>query len=562
MKRVISCLLCICMLFAIGALAGCGSNDAPAPTTGDQASPGTSGNNQQSQGTSGNNQQSPGSTSEAPAPGEEQYGGILRMAVIGTVATPGFTPLTTTNASMIYTRVAYESLLIYSETGGLQPWLATSWTTNPDDPSITWTLREGVQFADGEPFNAHAVKVNIEAYQENNRSEVMNVVSMDIINDYEIKMNLGHWNSSLVESIGFFVLYMSPAAMQDEEAMYTTTVGTGPFQLTDFVTNISATYERNDNYWQEGKPYLDGVQINYIGEITTMQAAFIAEEYDLIASESAEMTHTLMLTQPDKFASGEYIHVINASGQGLVSNGLIPSSYDPSSPFADARVRRAMAHAIDVDALIAAFRYGNAISTNQWAIPGSITFNESLVSCEYNPERARQLLAEAGYADGFDTSINASGSEDMHTAIAAMLAEVGIRTSVNIIDGATFFGYMAGTWEGITVHAATVAPDLGLWMGRHLGDDATFYGNGIVRPREAVELLERIRSARTDEEKLALSMEMQNLIYNREDGLLLFGLILFVSPQQVIKHSWLHNDTYSVNFNGMHVTLADAWLSR
>ena len=560
-SKFIACLLCACMVFSLAALAGCGGNqEAPAPQTNDPGAAGTPGNAQGGGQSAGQGAQG-GAPAEAQDPGGPQYGGTLRMAIISTVATPGYTPLATTNASLIYTRVSYESLLIYGETGELQPLLATSWTTNPDDPSITWTLRQGVQFSDGETFNANAVKANVEAYQANNRSEVMSIVSMDIINDYEIKMNLSHWNSSLLESIGFFVLYMSPKAMeQGEESLYTTTVGTGPFILSEFVTNISAAYVRNDNYWQEGKPYLDGVRINVIAETATMEAAFVAEEYDLIAAVSTEMSYDLKTRYPDKFTSGEYIQVANRSGQGLVSTGLIPASYDPSSPWADARVRRALAYAIDTDALIAAFTHGNAIATNQWAVPGAATYNNALVAPTYDPARARELLAEAGYANGFDTTISASGSADMHTAIAAMLTDVGIRTTVNIIDGATFFGYMAGTWDGLTIHAATVAPDLGLWMGRHLGDDATFYANGITRPREAVNLLEQIRTARTEQEKLALSMDMQQLIYNGDDGLMVFGRILYVAPMQVIKQNWLHNDSFSVNFDGTHVSIADAWI--
>ena len=143
-----------------------------------------------------------------------------------------------------------------------------------------------------------------------------------------------------------------------------------------------------------------------------------------------------------------------------------------------------------------------------------------------------------------------------------MLTEVGIRTTVNVIDGATFFSYMAGTWEGITVHAAAITPDLGLYMGRHLGDDATFYAKGIDRPREAVELLEKVRTAKTEEEKIQYEMELQDLIYNGEDGLMLFGKVLYAAPQQCWKHNWIHNDTYCVNFNGCSVGYADTWLTR
>ncbi len=556
-KKIFALVICISLLVSTLALTGCGKSDV----TGNVAT-----NSDNATSTSDN----AASTSDdintdayvVDDSGQPQYGGVLKIAVIGTVANPGYTPLSTSNASLSYARVAYESLLTYDESGKLQPLLATDWETDTDEPSITWTLREGVKFADGTDFNAEAVKVNIEEYQANNRSEVSVISSCEIIDDYHIKMMLSTWNSSAVESIGFFVVYMSPEALTNIDALSSTTCGTGPFQLSDFVTNISATYEKNENYWQEGKPYLDSVKLDVVTETTTMEAAFLAEEYDIVACENASLTNDLQTNYADKIKSGEFVRVINTSGVGLVSTGIIPCSSDPDSPWADARVRRALCYAIDGDALIEAFTYGTAVATNQWAAPGAITYDEDLVSCDYNPEKAKELLTEAGYADGFDTTLNVAGGGDMYTAIAAMLTEVGIRTQVNLVDAASFFSYMAGTWEGLTVHAASVSPDLGLYMGRHLGDDASFYVHGIVRPQEALDLLEEIRTSKTDDEKIALELELQNLIYNGEDGLMIFGKVLYVAPQQVFKHNWVHDDNYSICFNGMAVTYADAWLSR
>jgi len=566
MKKIIPAfLLCVCLL--VGMLSGCGPASPAAPAA--PTSPGTTTPASAPATTPAVTTPAPtDTTTTAPSPNDTgaaatpQYGGTLKIAVIAPLATPGYTPMCTTNASLVYTRIAYESLITYDESGKPQPMLATSWTTDPNEPSVTWVLRQGVTFADGQPFNAQAVKANIEAYQASNRSEVMNVTSMDIVDDYTIKMHLGHWNSSVVDSIGFFVLYMSPKAIENPDTLSSSTCGTGPFQMTDFVTNVSATYAKNENYWQQGKPYLDGVKVTVIPELTTMEAAFVAEEYDIVASESADLINDLKTNYADKFASGDYMQVTNASGQGLVSTGLIPASADPSSPFADARVRRALAYAIDSDTLIAAFTHDTAIATNQWAVPGTVTYNNSLVGTTYDPDKARALLAEAGYPNGFDTTLNVAGGGDMYTAIAAMLTDVGIRTTLNVIDGATFFGYMSGTWEGITVHAATVGTDLGLYMGRHLGDDATFYAKGIVRPAEAVALLEQIRGAKTDDEKIALEMQMQQLIYNGDDGLMLFGKILYVQPQPVVKHNWIHDDTFTTCFNGTEVSFADAWMSK
>lgn len=98
------------------------------------------------------------------------------------------------------------------------PNLATEWDVNTDELSITWTLREGVNFADGEPFNAEAVKRNIEEYQANNRTETANIASCEVIDDTHIKMMMAEPNSSTLESVGFFVYYMSPKALETPAA--------------------------------------------------------------------------------------------------------------------------------------------------------------------------------------------------------------------------------------------------------------------------------------------------------------------------------------------------------
>ena len=182
-KRWISMLLCAATLLS---LAACGSSDS-------------------------NTQDTPDDTqSTEQAAGEPQYGGTLRVAVSAPCATPGYTPEMTNNAYLTYLSIAYESLTYYDEEGNIIPRLAESWETDPAEPSITWHLREGVQFADGTPFNAEAVKVNIEEYQKSNRNETADIVSCEVIDDYTIKMILTEWNSSAVEMIGFFVyLYIT-----------------------------------------------------------------------------------------------------------------------------------------------------------------------------------------------------------------------------------------------------------------------------------------------------------------------------------------------------------------
>ena len=264
----------------------------------------------------------------------------------------------------------------------------------------------------------------------------------------------------------------------------------------------------------------------------------------------------------DLIQQDKYVMQTNTNGQGLVMTGLIPNSA-VEGPFQDERVRRAMCYAIDTEALADAFGYGLLTTLNQWAAPGMITYDESLNGITYDPDKARELLAEAGYPDGFDTTLTTdAGNRDYFTAAANMLSEVGIRCTVNLVDESAQVNlYSTGTWEGIMGHFASIAPDLGLYMGRHLDVDGAFYANGIQHPDDHMELLQKIRTAPTDEEKIQAEYEMQQLIYDADNGSALFGQPLYVQCEPIFKYDYVKGDNRSINHVGTW-SIEDCWLDK
>ncbi len=479
-----------------------------------------------------------------------KYGGVLRFGLFNQLPNSGYMPEVTSNGPLLYVYSAYESLIKYDEKGNVIPSLATAWTTDPSEPSITWTLRQGVEFSDGEPFNAAAVKRNIEEYQSVGRNETQNIASINIIDDYTVKLILKDWNSSTLEGMGFYVFYASPKALEDVDKLRSSSAGTGPFIVSEFVNNVKVRYVKNENYWQEGKPYLDAINFDIIQENQTIALAFQNGEYDAILIEDIIAGQQLM-------NAGIYDMEENKSGRGLVGTGLIPNSADPDSPFADVKVRQAMCYAIDAEALVRTFGYGLLDSTNQWAAKGAKTYNPNVKGYPYNPEKAKKLLAEAGYPNGFDTVINTPPqTKDMFTAAANMLTEAGIRTTVNLVDDPTIFNMFSSTWEGIMGHYHSISPDLGLFMGRHLDPDAPFYAGGFQHPQEMLDLLHQIRVAPTDEEKVALEWKMQVMAY---DKYALFGQPLYIQKPFVFKVKTLHD----TRINWDHVYTwdpANAWI--
>lgn len=499
-----------------------------------------------------------GSTAaSAVATGEPKAGGTLRLCYGNPIATPGYTPRATGNALLFYLNLAYENLLTYDNDGNMVPKLATDWDVNNDENSITWTLREDVNFADGEPFNAEAVKRNIEEYQANNRTETANIASCEVIDDTHIKMMMAEPNSSTLESVGFFVYYMSPKALENPSSLDAATCGTGPFQLSEFENNAYAIYAKNENYWQEGLPYLDSVEITVVTETSTAETAFRANEYDMI-----QVVDMSPLVKQDLDNDGIYVAERNENGMGVGTLGLIPNSAI-NSPWADAKVRRAMCYAIDVDAINAAFLMGTAQMTDQWAVPGAVTYNDDINHFKYDPDRAKELLAEAGYADGFTTNIvTVSSISDMFTAIANMLDEVGIHCNIQQVDAATQNQmYMDGTWEGLMPHWTTVSPDLGLYMGRHLDYNGAYYAKGIQHPDKEMQLLEEIRRCMDPDEKHKLEKELQAAIYDAETGSCLFGRPLMVSGSTMYKYDYVIDDHATEAFASAW-DLSACWLNK
>lgn len=501
---------------------------------------------------------SSGSTAaSAAATGEPKAGGTLRFCYTSPIASPGYTPRASGNATIFYLMLAYENLVTYDEEGNLVSKLATDWELDEEEPSITWTLREGVTFADGEPFNAEAVKRNIEEYQSNNRTEVSNIAECQVIDDTHIKMVMADPNSSTLESVGFFVFYMSPKALDDPSSLDAATCGTGPFQLTEFENNAYAIYSKNENYWQEGLPYLDSVEVTVVTESSTASTAFRANEYDMLWVGLGSPT---VMQELDN--EGIYIKEDNKNGMGVETVGLIPNSVI-DSPWTDARVRRAMCYAIDCDAINAAFLNGAAEMTDQWAVPGSVTYNDDIEHFTYDPDRAKELLAEAGYADGFNTNIvMVSSSSDMFTAIANMLDTVGIHCEIQQVDTATQSQlYQDGTWEGLMGHYATVSPDLGLYMGRHLDYNGAYYAKGIQHPDTEMELLEEIRRCMDTDEKHELEKELQAAIYDGETGSALFGRPLYVNKSSMYKYDYVIDDHATEAFSASW-DLSACWLNK
>jgi ABC-type transport system substrate-binding protein len=343
----------------------------------------------------------------------------------------------------------FEGILMTDEQDNLQPWLAKTWDISPDGKTITLHLEQNVKFQDGTDFDAAAVKYNLEACVKANLSGtafLQNVASYETPDKYTLKINLAKVDSTFLLRIaqGVLGLIASPTAMQKattpETIAQVHSVGTGPFVFDSWQRDSFVKYKKWDGYRKTGVPYLDYIEIRNTADLSVSIMSLRAGEIDAVenidpvdAKQLGDLGYTLY--QPNLY----FLHSVVASGN------------NPESPFAKKEVRLALEYAIDKKTIAQGVGMGYYEALNQVATEKDPWFNPSLAFREFSPTKARELLTQAGYPNGFSTVLTSDvmARRDTLTAIQTYLNDVGIKTELKILDFGAAFGLPMQGWEGI-----------------------------------------------------------------------------------------------------------------
>jgi peptide/nickel transport system substrate-binding protein len=332
-----------------------------------------------------------------------------------------------------------DSLIREDANGNYHPWLATGWKIDQAKNTITLPLRKGVKFHDGTDLNAKAVKWCIDQGIE--AKQLKGFLSVDVVDDYTIRINVDKYQNNYLNYLAGSPTYpVSPLTFEKkgkEFAMWNP-VGTGPFKFVSYERGNKLTFTKWEGYWQKGKPYLDGIEYLFIRDEMTQQAAMKAS--------GPEKIQVLCIT------SGEQAAMMKAQGfevlswpQGPVS--LIPDSKNPDSPLSNKKVRQAISYAINREAIVKARGFGFWGVANQIPSPGQLGYVRGLELGQYNPQKAKQLLTEAGFPNGFKIKIHvmpAMVDRDAMVAVQRFLGEVGIQVELEFPD---LGAYTALRWK-------------------------------------------------------------------------------------------------------------------
>jgi peptide/nickel transport system substrate-binding protein len=333
-----------------------------------------------------------------------------------------------------------ESLIYLDVDGTLQPALAESWVPTEDGLAWDLKLREGVQFHDGTPFNAEAVKFNLDRFaglsNPDNKAVyaflLSEVKEVEVVEEYLVRIHLNRPFAPIASHLSHsFIGMHSPASL---EALAATEyveqpVGTGPFKFESWARGQEIVMTKNDSYWG-GAPQLNSVTFKFVPDAGSRVMMLEAEE-----------VHAIMAVPPTDISRLESVDGIDVVRQTSVR--LIYLGFNQERElFKDVRVRQALNHAIDKDALISTVFQGVGQPSTAPVVPAIFGYND-VGPYEYNPEKAKQLLADAGYADGFEiTLFHPTGRypQDATVAVAvqAMLAEVGITATLETREWGTY----------------------------------------------------------------------------------------------------------------------------
>ncbi len=493
----------------------------------------------------GGNQDTAEQPSTAKATAGPQYGGILKIGHSDELTCLGYPGRQASFGDLIYSTPSIETLCRFDGKGILEPWLCESYNADPETLTLTVSLKKGISFHDGTPFNSEAVKWNWEEFTASGRNEIKSITSIETPDEFTVIAHMAEWDNTLPEYALYVAGWMvSPTHVKTvgiEKAMGEP-VGTGPFKFVKWTRESEIVYTKNENYWRNGEPYLDGITFYFLMDDNTMTSAFKSGEIDISFSSNRDFT--------DAMFSAGLSSISRPQNSGIPVFFMIFDSTAKGYPTSNILVRKAFSHAVNMDAIINIMGGPNLyIRTDQWAAPNSWSYNQDTIGYEYNPEKARELLAEAGYKAGecvIDLVYTPFGTNpEMAAATQEMLSQVGIKGNLVPVDQARSneMSGIGGVWNGVFLSAGRCDPDVGPIYARTFTDSGVRYVGGTIHPPELAELIDLAKSAKTFEEKQEYSQKMSRMLI--DDYCLLAPISIPISP--IFSQNYVHGTNKNYN---------------
>lgn len=442
-------------------------------------------------------------TSTSPTDGGTVRGDTLTIAL--SAPATGINPASVNTAFGTYALLAYEPL-VYKATGGaVEPALAESWEINDDNTQIDFTIRDGVSFTDGSPVTAEAVKASLDHCASEasvNRQTMAKVESVTATEDGVVSVALLEPNpsiESMLSQTGGCGMIISPSGLAevDDLTVDNDSAGAGAYiyRAAESVPGDTYTYVANPDYYdKDGKQHYERIVLRVI---TNAQAALNA-----VQTGQVDITVGDLTTAAQAKEAG-----LNLAWTPFIWAGLnlIDRGGETTPALGDVRVRQAINHAIDRESVATALLGEFGVPTAQIAAEGFDGHSEELADAyPFDPDKAKQLLAEAGYADGFTLPVMTvafGGLDVLVTAITPMLAEVGITVDATVAtDEKTYIDGMVNRQYSAVAVGYGSQPMYEMAQNLVVPTGVPFNGFGTEDP-DALAILDDLARATGDEQR-------------------------------------------------------------
>lgn len=419
-------------------VAGCGATAAPqAPT----------------QAPTGAAQQQPtevvAAPTEAPTTAPAAGGGIKRGGVLkwARQALPiSLDPVwTDSNYDIWLFQNMYEGLARVDKTGtGIEPALAKSWDISQDQLTYTFHLRPGVKFHDGSELKASDVLWSLDRARDPDAGiwnwTLDNVAQVEAVDDATVAITLKVPAANFLNMLTMFNSSILPGKLVDaqgKDAFFRAPIGTGPFKMAEYVVGDHLTFVKNPDYWDLGE---DGQPLPYLDEVRLVQVPEASTRVLQVQSGDVDGTDQLPFSNISQLKSDTSVNVqlfrALASQYGWLNHR--------KPPLDDVKVRQALNYAIDRQALVDTVLFGNGEVATSFRAKGSTCWDESLPGFPYDLEKAKQLMAESKYPDGFKGLLVTAASgdamtRDIATVLKEMWAQIGVQVTIQEMETGSWY---------------------------------------------------------------------------------------------------------------------------
>ncbi len=470
---------------------------------------------------------------EDPAP---VTGGTVTVAI--TADPPGWDPTASTSQEIprvMYNNV-FEGLVRFDRTGAIVPGLAESYDVSEDGLTWTFHLRKGVKFHDGSDFSSADVVAKFERAQDPDSGHthpeyyaaITNIAAPDA---NTVVLTLSQPSRGLLYNLARPDSIIYPAAKA--ETQRSEPIGTGPFKFASYTEGAEVVLERNPDYYIAGVPYLDKAVFKIIGDPNTRFAALQAGDIDFIG----------VAVQPEQFLQVVSNPELKGT-EGTATTEITVAMNNTRPPFDDVRVRQAITMAIDKDTIVQGAMFGLGTVIGSHMSPSEPYYLDLSGTYPYDPVRARELLAEAGYADGFTIHFELPEPYNIERrsgeVVAQMLREVGIDVELSVVEWATWIEriFLGGDYD-MTIIGHSEPRDINVYANPGY---YYHYDNPAI-----ADLLARAEAAASAEAETAAYQEIAEVIALDAVNVWLFSPPYLVAARQNVYGFWQDQPTPAID---------------